>query len=227
MNVIALTVSTNYSDLLPYVIRQNIGFFKKWIFVTDKNDTATINYLSQYSNVMILYWDFKNAGRSFDKGGAICAAQRVAYDLYPDDWYLILDSDICLSRKFRNVVQGKDKLNNKAIYGALRRWDYNKLSDYLYERNYFEYPWGDQLQGYFQLYKQHKFYHASKDAAGCDLEFLSQFTERSFFSDFVCHHLGHRGNWTGRTLGVDFEIDSPSGLKSIALSKIYKLFSRY
>ena len=227
MSLVAITVSTNYSDLLPYTVKQNLQFFKKWIFVTDIADIATIDYLSNFSNVIVLHWDFKNSGRVFDKGGALRYAQSTAYALYPDDWYVVLDSDICLSNKFKKITSNLQALRENAIYGALRRWDYRKLSDYLFEKNHFEYPWGDQLQGYFQLYKQHQFYSGSNDASGCDLEFVHHFAEKHFFSEFVCFHLGHRGNWSGRALGADFDVDVKLSAFNRVLHKLSRLTIRY
>jgi hypothetical protein len=96
----AITVSTNYSDILPYTLEANRKFLKNWIFVTDVNDTKTIEILKKEPTVTILYWDFQNGGRSFDKGGAVRHAQKYLYSNFPNDWYLIIDSDICLSPNF-------------------------------------------------------------------------------------------------------------------------------
>jgi hypothetical protein len=48
MDIIAITVSTNYSDLLYHALKSNHKYFKHWIFVTDQNDKDTIELLNQY-----------------------------------------------------------------------------------------------------------------------------------------------------------------------------------
>ncbi|SDI03452.1 hypothetical protein SAMN05660652_02736 [Propionivibrio dicarboxylicus] len=204
--MIAITVSTNYHDLLRVTVPANLKFFKRWIFITDINDIKTIEFLAQY-NVIVLYWDFKNNGRVFDKGGAIAHAQNFAYKHYPDDWYLLLDSDICLSEEFSTVDGLMTSLDQNAIYGALNRHDYQKYSDYKARQNYFDYPWGNQLQGYFQLYKKKEFYVPSSDASKCDIQFLENFPARFTIDGFICSHLGRQGNWQGRVAGADFIFD--------------------
>jgi hypothetical protein len=205
--MIAITISTNYSDLLPFILDANIGFFKKWIFVTSINDQATIDILSNNPNVIILYWDFQNSNREFDKGGAVKLAQEYAYENFPDDWYLILDSDICLPSDFINVVQGLHQLNTDYIYGCKTRREYRKLSDLKKETDYTEYD-STLVLGFFQLYKKKVFYKQSNDASYCDLDFLKNFTLTMIFINVICNHLGLSGvNWKGRKLNSDFIVD--------------------
>ena len=68
--MIAITVSTNYHDILKLVLAADKQFFDRWIFVTDVNDIQTIDVLTKH-DVIVLYHDFKNGGRVFDKGGAV------------------------------------------------------------------------------------------------------------------------------------------------------------
>ena len=42
-DIIAITVSTNYEDILKIIIPQNAKFFKKWIIITKVDDIKTIN----------------------------------------------------------------------------------------------------------------------------------------------------------------------------------------
>jgi hypothetical protein len=206
--MIAITVSTNYSDILPLILEANVRFFKKWIFVTSVNDTPTIHLLMGNSNIDILYWDFNNSGRKFDKGGAVKYAQEFAYDKFPDEWYLLLDSDICLSKDFSAVAELTGRFDPEAIYGAKNRYDFNKLSDFRNFTNYSKYPLGHKLYGYFQLYKQKLFYQPSIDAGLCDIEFTGQFNKRFFLDGFECSHLGRKKrNWAGRKIGSDFIMD--------------------
>ena len=204
--MIAITVSTNYHDILKLVLAADLQFFDRWIFVTDVNDIQTIDVLTRH-DVIVLYHDFKNGGRVFDKGGAVAMAQQFAYRHYPDQWYLLMDSDICLSPEFAALPPAVQGFDADAVYGAKRRHDFGKLSDYRAGINYFEYPWGDQLQGYFQLYKKKVLYQSSRDASACDLDFLAHFDKKVTIDGFVCNHLGRKGNWQGRKVGEDFDFD--------------------
>jgi len=219
--MIAITVSTNYIDLLPFVYERNNGCFKHWVFVTDKNDQETINFLSDKPNVTVLYWDFQNERRHFDKGGAIRHAQYYVYDKFPNDWYLLIDTDIVLPTEVQAIlpetVVGIEKTligGEVGIFGIETRLDFNKMSDLLAEKNYKIYDHNNWLYGYFQLYKEKYFYSPSMDASRCDHEFLGYFENNFFlshpeFGALKCYHLGKDGaNWKGkRKPGSDFVID--------------------
>jgi hypothetical protein len=210
--MIAITVSTNYSDLLPFILNANSEFFKKWIFVTSPNDQATIDILSKNPNVIILFWDFQNSGYKFDKGGAVKLAQEYTYEHFPDEWYLLLDSDICLPFYFAFLINNLNELGSvdqEAVYGCAVRREYSKSSDYKKSVNYKETrePW---VIGFFQLYRKKVFYSPSNDASQCDLDFLKHFSKHFFINDFVCNHLGSPyTNWQGREINSDFIIDEP------------------
>jgi hypothetical protein len=202
----AITVSTNYSDILPYTLEANRKYFKNWIFVTDVNDTKTIEVLKKEPTVTILYWDFQNGGRSFDKGGAVRHAQEYAYLNFPNEWYLIIDSDICLSNDFKIDL---NSLNSEVVYGCSKRHDFYKLSDYKKDENFYDCPTYNFPLGFFQLYKQKKYYEPSHSAASCDDQFVKRcFNQQGMFNHFVCNHLGKNEiNWSGRKSTLDFIID--------------------
>lgn len=206
--MIGITVSTNYSDVLPYTLEANLRYFKKWIFVTDKNDTATINILKNIPKVVILFWDFKNGGRTFDKGGAVKLAQEVAYNNWPLDWYLIIDSDICLSKDFKIDLE---TLHPSFMYGASHRHDFYKLSDYKKNENFYNCPTYNFPLGFFQLYNEKHFYRSSNNASQCDDQFANRYFygRMKMLDHFVCNHLGkNEVNWNGgRQTGSDFVID--------------------
>ena len=69
--LVAITVSTNYSDLLKLVLKQNLKFIDKWFIITDKRDKETINLIKNEKKIKILYYNFQNNNCKFDKGGAI------------------------------------------------------------------------------------------------------------------------------------------------------------
>lgn len=201
--MIAITVSTNYYDILPYVLEANLKHIDRWIFITDANDQATIDLLTPHDNITILYWDFKNNGRIFDKGGALKYAQQHAYVTYPDDWYLILDSDICFPENFSLDTA---VLDAGVIY-TTNRQDFNSASSYRQKQYYYQHPLNPRrCLGYFQLYKQHLFYKSSWKADQCDDEFSCCLPNKCL--DIMCSHLGHvNTNWKGRAIGSDFLVD--------------------
>jgi len=207
--LIGITVSTNYADILPFILQANLPHLHQWIFITDKNDKATIALLSQYPKVEVLFWDFQNEDRTFDKGGAMAKGQAHAFAKYPDYWYLNLDSDLCLPSDFDQFHLQLPLLDKEAIYGAKRR-GFLKLSDYQKRGESFGDRVGDkQVQGYFQLYRKHILYEQSQDASVCDVRFADRFErDRQIILNLTADHLGpFAAHWQGRTDGSGFVID--------------------
>jgi len=206
--MIAITVSTNYQDLLPIVYHYNNTFFKHWVFVTDRNDRATINFLINKPNVTLLYYDFKNHRNLFDKGGAVRYAQTYAYEKFPDEWYLLIDSDICLTPQFTDLkIITLPTLDVSLIYGLAERLDFESLEDLKNNINYTYYDHKEQVYGYFQLYKEKFFYNTSRDASHCDGEFTLNFAKSMLIRGVPCAHLGNKSHWSGkRELGSDFKM---------------------
>jgi len=56
-DLIAITVSTNYDDILSVVIHQNQRFFQTWYIITHPTDYATIDVVesADYTNIKLLY----------------------------------------------------------------------------------------------------------------------------------------------------------------------------
>jgi len=214
--IVGITVSTNYIDILPFIYERNKSFFKHWVFVTDKNDHETINFLSDKPNVTVLYWDFQNERRHFDKGGAIRHAQYYVYDKFPDDWYLLVDSDIVLPSDTQNIIfrdlpvfEKDSHLNPITLIGVDNLMAFSKMSDLLSETNYLFWNNFDTPIGHFQLYKEKFFYSSSINASRCDIDFCRFFKNCILITRLKCYHLGTRGvHWKGtRTPGIDFVID--------------------
>ena len=57
--LIAITVSTNFSDILEITMKQNLKFFDYWYIITQKNDIKTINLIKNNDKIKILYYDFQ------------------------------------------------------------------------------------------------------------------------------------------------------------------------
>jgi hypothetical protein len=207
MHIIAITVSTNYSDLLYHALKSNHKYFKYWIFVTNQNDKETIELLNQYDNITILFFDFQEGGRAFNKGGAVKKAQEFAYQNFPHEWYLNIDSDICLEKNFGEEMEKiYDSLKEDHIYGSENRFHYGCINDYTNRENSSSYPCGKMIQGFFQLYKQKILYDDSYDCSWCDVKFSRDFLyKQNFLDNIICNHLGHSAvNWQGRKNKTDF-----------------------
>ena len=213
MDIIAITVSTNYEDIIPHTIKHNKDFFKKWIFITDPSDKETIDILEQHDNIIVLFFNFEEDAGEFNKGGAFKVGQEYAYNNFPDNWYLIIDSDICLENNFKEYMDSKySLLKENYIYSTRDRRDYLNITDYKNRENYWEYakndPNGEKstvVAGYFQLYREKLYYKDSYDCSWCDIEFSNNFLIERDFLDVTCNHLGTSyHNWKGRKNKTDF-----------------------
>ena len=84
MDVIAISVSVNYADILKYIINHDAQFFLSWIIVTDPEDKATIDVINKsgLKNIKCLFYDKFRVGAVFNKGGAILMAQEYVLNKY-------------------------------------------------------------------------------------------------------------------------------------------------
>ena len=201
--LVAITCSTNYTEVLAIVIQENIELFDEWIVVTDPKDLNTLNLLKKYPKITTLLFDFTQNGNRFNKGGGIRMAQRRAYKSYPDHWYLILDSDICITS--RDSFKSLDTLNDEAIYLCSDRRNFQKLSDFRRNTNFEQYS-GDMRAGFLQLYRKKKFYIDWPNAGRSDIEFTRHFSTMRLFRNLSCAHLGEPENYDGKK-GPRFLID--------------------
>ena len=209
--MIAITVSTNYHDILDIIIPQNYKFFEKWYIITDKNDEDTINTINKYnfSNIYILFFDFYKNNRKFNKGGAIryCQKEIVGSSNYNGS-VVLLDSDIWLPNNFIEIVNDI-VLDDNVIYGTNKRFDYYSYENFKNNKIDLDYPWSKEFQGYFQLYKYdiNKLYDESYNCSACDLNFLKLFSKKITLSNLNVSHLGRNDvNWNGRVNKNDFII---------------------
>lgn len=204
--MIAITVSTNYHDILPFILEANLDKFDRWVFVTDYQDLDTQQLLAQFDVDVVLY-DFKNNGKNFDKGGGMRVAQQHAYANYPDSWYLILDSDIVLPT---DLTIDCNTLDPNQVYGTQGRIFYRTASGYR-ENISFGFEDNQRILGFFQLYKKHVYYRESNSAADCDDHFIADHwtpEQREFLEGISLKHLGHNyQGWNGRKVGSDFLLD--------------------
>ena len=203
MNIIAITVSVNYSEILEAIIAQNMKFLYKWFIVTEKSDTKTIQLLEEYKNhndvIQILLYDgFYTNKCTFNKGGAIKFAQDYIDTHFTESNILILDSDIYLPNNFKDSLP--PIIRPKALYGVANRYDYWSMDDFINGSNPHKYKHGNKFVGFFQLYKQSSI-HTYKDSVNCgkcDDDFRDLFNIR-YTLNLSVKHLGKEGvNWNGR-----------------------------
>ena len=215
---VAITVSTNYSDILPYTLAQNAGFFDHWYIVTAPDDSLTHQVLAEFNspNITRIDYNFRSTltdhlgnttYRHFDKGGAIRLAQESAYREWPNHWYLVLDTDI-LIRSHRDLMT--THLCKEWIWGPQCRLDYPTLSAYKQQEAQPYFHNTPRVIGFFQLYKQHRYYLHSMDTNLCDDEFTNLWPrEQQHYLPITVDHLGAWGPTTlnthrGRILGNGF-----------------------
>lgn len=231
ISLIGICVSCDYFDTLQFMLPVNHPHFEKIYLITNENDKETIEYCKKFDNVNVLFYNFTNNNKKFDKYGALNYAQEIVYKKYPESWYLIIDSDILLPNNLIDILSTV-KLNPECIYGAIRK-NVLKLSELLDKKkiindhknkkiffnnilHFTNKP--PSILGCFQLYKKHVFH--SDDYNNCGFGDYS-FGHKNF--DLFCNleniiyiHLGETGkNWNGKI--VHFTKDN----NNISLEDIY------
>lgn len=111
-DIIAITTSTRFDDLLAICLPHNYPLFKKWFIITHEKDTKTIDVVNTFKAthdtrdcIELLFFDFFEGKRKFNKGGAIRYAQMIVNDRYQDYPILLIDSDIVLPDNFLNTMR--------------------------------------------------------------------------------------------------------------------------
>lgn len=215
-DLVCITVSTNYDDILNITIHHNQKYFHKWYIITHPDDKATIDLVkaANYSNVELVYFDFYVPWREyverevqFNKGGAIRHVQHMLRETHSNKPILILDSDIILPDNFYDVVSNL-KINTTTVYGVKERLDYSSYSDFIEDKNAYQYPEADKLFGFFQLYRQSylRTYPNSFNCAECDTAFREGFLKKIPLPITVKHLGKATTNWNGRKTKDDFSI---------------------
>ena len=202
MELVAVTTCVNYSDILYHMIFQNARFFKIWYIITSPEDKLT-EYLIKCVNIphikILTYTEFyKNS--KFNFGGSRLFAQNYIDQHHTNSNILFLDADIFLLNDFKEKLPSK--LEQNTLYGITERLDYWTLPEFENEINAHRYEHEASFTGFFQLYKQNKFYRYknSYNCSQCDNEFRDTFKNKINLNISV-KHLGMEGvNWNGRNL---------------------------
>jgi hypothetical protein len=201
MDIIAITVSVNYADILTHMLHNNAQFFRIWFIVVDPADAKTVELIekSGLKNVeILLYTGFQKNGAIFNKGGAINYAQTYIENIYTDANILLIDSDIYLPDDFSKKLPAY--LEKNTLYGTTARIDYWSVNDFVTNKNPHKYAQGNDFVGFFQLYKQDNLrkYPSSYNCSGCDDYFRETFPKRVRLNISVRHLGRDRVNWNGR-----------------------------
>ena len=207
--ITAITVCVNYDDLLQITLQQNHIFFDKWYIITSKEDTSTLEVIQKYnySNIVVLFYDFKTGGKVFNKGGAIRMCQDMLLSkLDENETILLLDAYIYLPNEFPTVMDATE-IQKDVLYGGYRvdYYSLNALLSSKYDCNY-----GYTFQGCFQLYKNSSkyLYNDSEDCSQCDNIFQDLFTKKENVKDLFIFHLGiSTVNWKGRVNHGEFYLN--------------------
>lgn len=205
--VIAISVSTNYDDILRIILPQNYKFFTGWYIITHRDDLKTINVLKEFNfpNIKVMFFDFYSNKKTFNKGGAVRSCQQYLTNIGYNGDVLLLDSDIYLPDNFQEILQ-KMEISDLVLYGTEKRFDYYTYDNFKNNKFDRDYEPATYIPGYFQLYK-HKptlLYEESDDCSACDWTFRYLFRNRFQIKGLFVHHLGQGGvNWSGRK-GNDF-----------------------
>lgn len=205
-DLICITVSTKYDDILSLIIHQNQQFFTKWYIITHPDDADTIGVVTKagYSNIQLVYYDMYK-GATFNKGGAIRSVQETLQETHKGKPVLILDSDIYLPDNFHEVVSAIT-IQPDTLYGVSQRYDYSSYRDFKDNTNAYNYPPSKGFFGFFQLYKHSllKLYKPSENCSVCDATFTMYF-KRKVNLPLTVKHLGTMmANWDGRKSKDDF-----------------------
>jgi hypothetical protein len=111
-DIIAITTSTRFDDLLAICLPHNYPFFKKWFIITHEKDIKTIDVVNKFKVthdnrdcIELLFFDFFAGNRKFNKGGAIRYAQMIVNIRFQDYPILLIDSDIVLPDNFLDIMR--------------------------------------------------------------------------------------------------------------------------
>jgi hypothetical protein len=134
----AVSVCVGYSDFLRETAPLNKSYFDRWVIVTSKDDTDTMDLCQHLSLTCLVTDDFYRNGK-FNKGRGI---MRGFNALSCRDFVMHIDSDIALPPEFPHAL-AMANLDERKIYGFDRMnvkgwdaWEKVKASGYRQHGNH-------------------------------------------------------------------------------------------
>jgi hypothetical protein len=201
-DIIPFVVSTEMDDYLKLTIPRNRYLFKNFVLVTKPTDEKTIDLCNKHFIDIVYFNDFyKNA--SFNKSGAIHAAQKILHEKYKHKWLLLHDSDIIFPEDLKEKINNVHPRNKEALYG-IDRYNVMNMEDLQNEVKNNPYVYAGEYScfiGSFQLYYNKNFFYPifSRTAGTCDVQFLQNFKIKQKIPNSHVFHIGKRGmHWNGR-----------------------------
>ncbi len=115
MQLEAVTVCIDYSDLLELVAPHNRPLLERWLVITAHDDKRTRDVCRRFSIDCITSDDYTRAG-DFGKGRLI---DRALASIEAEGWMLHLDADIALPKDLHQVLDDAH-LHELTLYGCDR-----------------------------------------------------------------------------------------------------------
>jgi hypothetical protein len=223
-----LTLCIGFADILDITLPINKTIISNITVLTSPDDTATIEVCKKHSVECIQSYTHKENNQTFNKGKILNFGLNhiLCKNLFTiqKNPILYIDSDIILNPKLKTL--DPSILEDDWIYGCKRAMitDFNQLYDCikqhksnfdLIESEHIEYDRCLDIEviGYFQLFKDIRFYDELYDGADkVDLWFALKFNN-NINLNIPCIHIGYKNNWHGRL--SDKLVHDPTKLQEI------------
>ena len=198
-DLVALVTSVQMEDYLMRTMPNNIGIFDHFYVVMSEKDEASERLCNDLGAKPVIFEGFFGNGSVFNKSGGLRKAQELIHRSHPEAWVTILDVDILVDEKLREL--DLSSLDPKILYG-MSRFDAHTYEDYRSGRfrKHPGYP-GGVVIGYFQMYFDKSKYYPQKssNACVCDVKFARMFSENAYLKDMKAIHIGKAAShWNGR-----------------------------
>ena len=234
--LVGICVSYNYFDTLKFTLPVNYLHFDTIYLITQQDDVETIEFCEKFDNVNVLFYNFKNNNKVFDKFGALNYAQQLAYEVDPESWYLIIDSDILLPNNMIDILT-KEDLNQECMYGGVRNnvlktselLDKNKSinsdknKNWCYNNILHHVDKPPSILGCFQLYKKKCLHRRNNLIAGYGDYYFGYDNFNLFcnLENILYFHLGETGvNWYGKATSFIDDVN-------ISLNNLYYTYNKF
>lgn len=197
-DLIALVTSVGMDDYLSYTIKRNRPLFDRYYVLMSDKDQASEKICAEFDAEPIKFDKFFGQRFRFNKSGGIRHAQQILHKEYPERWIVLLDTDIIVDERLKNV--DASSLRKDVLYG-MKRFDAHSHADFINSKLR-KHP-SPNVIGYFQMYfdKSKLYPPGSHNASACDGKFAALFKYNGFLGgDMKAIHIGRaKMHWNGRS----------------------------